>query len=73
MRRRIMLQGNFSDEGQPGAGLRKEFLALEQALSLPESVSMSPLAEGAGLAGKDRCCILSCFALVRCAIMMLYV
>lgn len=49
-----MLQGIFSEDGQPGAGLRREFLALEQALSMPESVSRSPLAEGAGLAGKDR-------------------
>ncbi|CAM9254349.1 unnamed protein product [Laminaria digitata] len=46
-------KGIFSEDGQPGAGLRREFLALEQALSMPESVSRSPLAEGAGLAGKD--------------------
>lgn len=47
-------QGSFTEDGHPGAGLRMEYMKLEQALSLPEAVAKSPLAEAAGLAGRER-------------------
>ena len=48
------MQGSFTEEGNPGAGLRGHYRLLEQALSLPKAVAGSPLAAGAGLAGRER-------------------
>lgn len=47
-------QGCFTEEGQPGEGLRGEYKGLEQALRIPEDVATHPLVEEAGLAGRQR-------------------
>ncbi|CAM9869749.1 unnamed protein product [Scytosiphon promiscuus] len=54
-------KGSFTEDGQPGFGLRTEYLRLERALSLPEAVKNSPLAEGAGLAGRESFYVLPSF------------
>ncbi|CAM9895321.1 unnamed protein product [Ascophyllum nodosum] len=54
-------KGSFTEEGQPGAGLREEYLGLERALALPKEVSSSPLAREAGLAGKSSFYIIPSF------------
>ncbi|CAM9776369.1 unnamed protein product [Ectocarpus fasciculatus] len=54
-------KGCFTEGGQPGVGLRPEYLKLEQALALPEAVTKSPLAKEAGLAGRESLYILPSF------------
>ncbi|CAM9151364.1 unnamed protein product [Ectocarpus sp. 12 AP-2014] len=54
-------KGCFTEDGQPGVGLRAEYLKLEKALALPEAVARSPLAKGAGLAGRESLFILPSF------------
>ncbi|CAB1121233.1 unnamed protein product [Ectocarpus sp. CCAP 1310/34] len=54
-------KGCFTEDGQPGVGLRAEYLKLEKALALPEAVAKSPLAKGAGLAGRESHYILPSF------------
>ncbi|CAM9810245.1 unnamed protein product [Ectocarpus sp. 6 AP-2014] len=54
-------KGCFTEDGQPGVGLRAEYLKLEKALALPEAVAKSPLAKGAGLAGRESLYILPSF------------
>ncbi|CAM9857594.1 unnamed protein product, partial [Hapterophycus canaliculatus] len=54
-------QGSFTEDGQPGFDLRMEYRRLEQSLSLPEAVKSSPLAEGAGLAGRESFYLLPSF------------
>ncbi|CAN0231122.1 unnamed protein product, partial [Discosporangium mesarthrocarpum] len=43
----------FTDDGQPGEGLRSEFLEMLHGLRLPMGVAQSPLSEAAGLKGRD--------------------